>query len=245
MALFEKFKLVPFKEDSKNKPESEKNDASKLTKYLRNYNPVLRSMVNSYAGMRDAVHGRKHSLTAKDRLNLLNTNRARLLHLRRADVGSSQPVENDDLPKPISVTGHLKDEQKDAIEATHKTEGKSYTAASPTTKLPVPKQYKGKFTALMKAAPGALEAGRFGELVIQNKVVPSTSFNEVVKALFVDSKKPLPRGVIEAISELKRVGVSHSLLSAKRAKALLSESSQSGSGHRRRMLKHRKVLRMY
>lgn len=227
MALFKKFKLVPHKEESNGKAEPAKKDVDMLTKYLQNYKPTLRSMVNTYGGMLNALHGRTRGLTAKDRLNLLNSNRARLLHLRKEDTDSAQPTDNDDL-----AHANFKVEEE---------EPSSEVLAA--AKLPVPKRHARNFLTLMKTASGVLEVGKLGELVIKNRVVPSTSFNDVMKALFVDSKQPLPKGVVEAVSELKRIGVSPSLLPAKRVKALFAELSQSGSGRRHRMNKQPKVLR--
>jgi hypothetical protein len=98
--LFKKFRLVPVEEDSVQQAEQ----------LIRNYDPTVRAMANSYNGMQEALYDKKTERTAVDRLALFNSNRARLLSLKNSaqapdDSSPRQPeprndwVDIDETPK--------------------------------------------------------------------------------------------------------------------------------------------------
>jgi hypothetical protein len=115
-------------------------------------------------------------------------------------------------------------------------------------KLALPKSCMAKFEQLMSVAGGALKPGRFGELVIQDKIVAGSSFSDVMRALLVNGKKSQenPVGLMQSVTELKRLGVSDNFLTSKRARTMYAEvdTNQTGSG-RFTKKKARKILRLY
>ena len=105
----------------------------------------------------------------------------------------------------------------------------------------------------MSEAGDALRSGEGGEIVIRNQSIPGSSYSAVMRALFVNPKvgEASPRGLKQAVSELKRIGVSRNLLMSKHARNLY-DVKQTGSGRlmseeKKKKNKKRicKVLRLY
>jgi hypothetical protein len=103
----------------------------------------------------------------------------------------------------------------------------------PTPLLAIPQSSQSNFTKIMDLVAESIKPGPNGEVVIEGKKLPETSFTDVMRAMFTDSKrKPVP-GLAQTVTELKRLGVPETLLKAKKAKELYKAAAgQTGSGRR-------------
>jgi hypothetical protein len=119
------------------------------------------------------------------------------------------------------------------------------------SKLAIPARHSKKFTQLVEASTGTIGANRAGEVVIRGEPLRNTSYSDVMRALYVDSKFTIP-GLAETVSELKRLGVNTSLFTSHNARQLYSASAskrksvsqQKGSG----IIRHKsfpRMLRLY
>jgi hypothetical protein len=269
MDLFKKFKLVPVGSTA-----APMSNVEKAEQQLRNYNPSLRAMANNYTAMNDALHGRKRGRTAKSRLNLLNANRARLQYIQNlatfpTDISSVQDVDNlqDEAPKKRrsrtskkKIQSAFTDQSESILETPLATPAKSnrkfdFDGLVAQARRAIPKNRQNDFDDLVAETSGALRPGNRGEMVIQNKSVPATSYAAVMRAMLVNTRgTSTPAGLKEAVSELKRIGVSDKILNTRRARRLYqfadTDTSQTGSGRSRVKKKKKKklvckVLRLY
>lgn len=235
MDLFKKFQLVPAGTIT---PMSK---VEKAEQQLRNYNPALRAMAKSYSEMNDALHGKKRGRSAKSRLNLLNMNRARLLHIHR-QAGQTNEIPSPDTRVPQEAPG---------MNQVNSPEIK--LDVKPLLAIPIPQAQMSKFRKLMDETGDVFRSGKDGEVVIRNQAIPGSSYGDVMRALIVNPKtgEASPRGLKQVIGELKRLGVSSKVLMSKHARKLYedADSQQTGSGHfrgaKRKKKKVCKVLRLY
>jgi hypothetical protein len=83
----------------------------------------------------------------------------------------------------------------------------------------LPKVYRERYNDLrgyMTKDPYLFKLAPKGQLVFKGEVVPDSSFNDLVRGLYVSShgKKPTPSGMSEFLQALNEVGVPSSLLSS-------------------------------
>ena len=114
--------------------------------------------------------------------------------------------------------------------------------------LAIPTRHGAKFSKLMEAVSDTVGTNHNGELVIRGKRLKNTSYSDVMRALYVDSKFAVP-GLTETVSELKLLGVEPSLFTSRRARVLFSAApsnkklpQQKGSG---RCPVAKRMLRLY
>jgi len=264
---FEKFKLVPYNESQKTVKTSPRTlnispgVLAKTQKYVRDYDPALRAKTNAFIGMRKAIFGRQSGWTARKRLDVLNSNMARYKHLAsQAPLETQeQPVqEQQETPRLGMVNENV--EVKPLNNEFEEEEKKPEDELKPL--VTIPKSYQAKFHQMRSLSSKTIQHGQHGELVIRGVAVPNSAYGEVMRAMYVSpkgkGKTPLPVGLAEAVSELKRLGVSSNVLSATRARALYAKAdtpAQTGSGRsipRKRKTvmsakskKSAKILRLY
>jgi hypothetical protein len=245
--LFKKLKLVPVDEIPQ---PTNQNVVGQVEKYLRNYNPTVRAMANSYTGMGEALLGKKKRSTS-NKLNLFNSNKARYLQLLKSTSSSA------DVPPPMEMPVNVEPQQQelkarplDVEDTDKKHEVKPLLA--------IPAKSQDKFEAVLEKAGNAIKPGKHGEVVIEGKALPNTSYSDVMRALFVNTRKS-PKGLGQTVAELKRLGVPMALLKSKTAMDLYKKAEagqgQLGSGRRiqkvktlgkaKKMKKISKVLRLY
>ena len=86
----------------------------------------------------------------------------------------------------------------------------------------LPEQYRNKYTLLhgyMKAQPGAIRVTETGRPVIDGVEIPTASFTDAMRSLYVWRKaEDLPRSTREIIKSLQAIGVPSTLLSSTAAK---------------------------
>jgi hypothetical protein len=248
--LFKKLKLVPADE----LPQfTNQHVVGQVEKYLRNYNPTVRAMANSYTGMGEALHGKKKRSTS-NKLNLFNSNKARYLQLLKSTSSSA------DVPPPMEMPVNVESQQQQQQELKARPLDVEDTDKKHEVKplLAIPAKSQDKFEAVLEIAGGAIKPGKHGEVVIEGKALPNTSYSDVMRALFVNSRKS-PKGLGQTVAELKRLGVPMALLKSKTAMDLYKKAEagqgQLGSGRRiqkvktlgkaKKMKKNSKVLRLY
>lgn len=230
--LFRKFKLVPLSELPQ---QGSAHVVGQVERHLRKYDPTLRAMANTYIGMDEALHGKK-KLTAKARLNLLNSNRARLLHMSRTDSQvANVPAGQVPQETVVAEQSFVERDVKSGYDEELKAEPK------PTPLLAIPASSQGNFSKIMDLVAGSIEPGPDGEVVIEGKALPKTSFSDVMRAMFTDSKKTSVPGLARTVTELKRLGVPDTLLKAKKAKALYKAAAAGQTGSGRRIKKPKKL----
>jgi hypothetical protein len=83
----------------------------------------------------------------------------------------------------------------------------------------LPKAYQERYKDLrgyMTKDPSVFKLAPKGQLVVKDTVIPGSSFNDLVRGLYVAArgKKPTPAGMTEFLEALNTVGVPSSLLSA-------------------------------
>jgi hypothetical protein len=259
-AAFKKFKLVPA--DEYEKPAQPK--IQHVEKLIRNYNPTLRGMVNSYSGMNPAAKGKRSGLTAKERLNLLNSNRARFLHLQNSafhtDDVASQQQNLEELKDARTTADQVADfaelpfPEPEALDTKFKFEpadSKPTLIGTSSTSKGVSRRSRDKLTLLKDLIGNVIKPNRLGELMINNKTIRSTSYDKVMRSLFVDDNDEVP-GLSQAVKELKRIGIPVEMLSSNRARNLFELVNPKQQGFGRLMGKMKqcsrkscKVLRMY
>jgi hypothetical protein len=257
---FKKFKLVPADEHEKSARVSIQN----VQKLIRNYNPLLRGMANSYSGMQNAAHDKKRTSSAKDRLNLLNSNRARFLHLKKNSFYNNDEalqqqqelVESKNAGLYAEKTANVDESQWMEPEISEKSfeesekSFKSLADTKPSSSTENLKWSKDKFTLLKDLVGNAIKPNRLGELMINNKTLRNASYDQVMRSLFVDENEEVP-GLSQTVKELKRIGVPLEILGSKRARNLFQVVSpkQKGKGQFigkwKAPVKARKVLRLY
>jgi hypothetical protein len=208
-------------------------------------------MAHAYEGMENALIAKPMQRTPTERLNLLSANRAKLLQLmQRNDVAPAQQAYQQPLPKP----------DENSLLATPT----SHSAPVPVPKSPaappnlaIPKRHKEKFEQLIEKVSETITYGNDGQVVIHGRSLNNTSFSDIMRALYVDSKFTVP-GLSETVAELKRNNVPPRLITSSRARTLYTAAdanvgrnrSQVGSGKRRCEAKNnaninRKFLRLY
>jgi hypothetical protein len=245
--LFRKLKLVPAEEPT-NRP-----SMGEVTKYLRKYDPTLHAMANSYVGMSEALIGKKKGRTTSNKLNLYNSNKARYLQLLNSATNSAAlPPPPSMSEGPVRVEEPEEQEMKASAVGLEDMDDKKFKPEA-VPLLAIPTASHGKFKAVMEQAGDAIKPGRNGELVIQGKALPGTSFSDVMRALYV-TRKVNPPGFTQTVSELKRLGVPAAKLKSKTAVALYKkvQPEQTGSGRFKKFKAsgkarsvQKKVLRLY
>lgn len=223
--LFQKHKLVPIEQYNQ---QGREHVVGAAERHLRKYDPTLRSMANTYVGMQNAMFGKNaRGLTGRNKLMLLNSNKAR--YLRMLKSGGSEPVQ------PVQAFGEQNEIDK---KTEHPSDEKFFDADDKPAINPllaIPTNSLNSFKIIMNHVGDAVRPGPNGEVVINNEVVPGTSFSDVMRGLFVNvrgkNKTPLP-GLSQTVSELKRRGVPSGLLKANKAKYWYrrAESPQVGEG---------------
>lgn len=233
--LFRKFKLVPISELPQ---QGSEHVVEQVERHLRKYDPTLRAMANTYIGMDEALHGKK-KLTANARLNLLNSNRARLLHMSKTDPQvTNVPVSKVPQEAVVAEQSFVEQDLMDGYDVKSKSEHKA------TPLLAIPESSQINFTKIMDLTAGSIKPGPNGEVVIEGKTLPKTSFSEVMRAMFTDSKKKNLPGFAQTVAELKRLGVSDTLLKAKKAKELYKAAAGEQTGSGRRIKKPKKLKKV-
>lgn len=258
---FEKYKLVPFDESKKPFKTSSRsvNNSptmlAKAQKYLRDYDPTLRAKTNAFIGMRKALFGRQTGWTARKRLDVLNSNMARYKHL-----ASDSPLEEDSQTQQETPRLGAVNDYTEVKPLNEELEGLKTEDDELKPLVNIPKPYRAKFQQMRTLSSKTIKRGKAGEIVIRGTPVPNSSYSDVMRAMFVSPKgdTPLPDGLPEALTELKRLKASPSVLSATRARVLYSKTvvpEQTGSGRSKptklksdvtvKNKKSAKILRLY
>ena len=239
---FRKLKLVPIGEVTQ---QAKQHVVGAIEKHLRTYDPKLRAMANNYVGIREALHGKKKGLTARQQLNLLNSNRARYLRLLKPGANAEVPITlPDTLPTILPTVEQQVEEQDSKASVSLLDREDSDDKVKPVPLIAIPSGSHHKFKAVMEASADTIKPGRHGEVVIQDKVLPNTSYADVMRGLFVNRKAAVP-GLAQTVTELKRLGVPVTRLKSKTAIDLYkkAEPEQTGSGRRRKKVKKLRKLK--
>lgn len=260
---FEKYKLVPYNESQKTAKAKHKavnispTVLAKTQKYVRDYDPTLRAKTNAFIGMRKALFGRQSGWTARKRLDVINSNMARYKHLAShtplEEHGQTQQ-DQQETPRLEAVNEYIEVKPLNKELEDEKPEDELKPVVN------IPKPFRAKFQQMRTLSSKTIKRGKDGEVVIRGAAVPNSSYSDVMRAMFVSPKgdAPLPDGLPETLTELKRLNASPSVLSASRARALYSKTvvpAQTGSGRskpRKRKIdvsaknkKSAKILRLY
>jgi len=273
--MFRKFKLVPI--DGLEEHHQPRSDIQQIEKDLRQYNPTTRAMANLYAGVQDALFSKNKmqkkksgllmngaNANANQRLHLAAANRMRMQqlihgsnevqpkHQGTSSVGAQQQQEG------AVVVMEEEEEEKKQAETDEKTVAKEDMMMMnekqvQRSNLAIPSRQRSKFAELVGATSGTIGANRLGEVIIRGGTLRNTSYSDVMRALYVDSKsKSKIPGLPETVAELKRLGVSTLLFTSRHARQLYSAASsdekvfrqQKGSGRARGKALQR-ILRLY
>jgi hypothetical protein len=103
---------------------------------------------------------------------------------------------------------------------------------NPRPNVAIPKKYATKYENLIKLASDSIGVGDNGEVVIRGREVANSSYSDVMRALYSDTKgkaAALP-GLSETVGELKRLNVPSSMITSSRARAIYQSVGQKGSG---------------
>jgi hypothetical protein len=240
--MFRKFKLVPI---DGNLEEHHRHDIRQIEKDLRDYNPTTRAMANLYGGVQDALFSKNkkknnkkgrllhiNGVNANQRLHLAAANRMRMQQL----IHGSNEVQAQH--KGISSVGVQQEmmEVKEEAEA-KQAEPDEKTAAkeemlmmnekqAQRSNLAIPSRQRSKFAELVGATSGTIGTNRLGEVVIRGGTLRNTSYSDIMRALYINSKFKIP-GLPETVAELKRLGVSTSLFTSRQARQLYSASASA------------------
>ncbi len=259
--MFRKFKLVPIDAEG----EHPKN-IEEIEKALREYNPTTRAMANLYGGIQDALFSRDKKKTKKisanELLHLVAANRMRIHRLlqgsneaqtrfqemsgedtqkKSVDEETNEDLAEDEMAQKIKLEKEEKD-PKEQMELIGESE---------RSNLAIPTRFGKKFTQLAKIISGTIGSNRLGEVIIRGETLRNTSYSDVMRALYVDSKFTIP-GLVETVAELKRLGVKTSMFTSRNARQLYSVPTsdklylqQKGSGGSIEQRTFPRILRLY
>jgi len=252
---FRKFKLVPVDhDDDYDHSKSMFGDSVKsanietLERRIRKYDPRIQAMANSYGGMHDALFNRNVHHTPSQRLHIYNANRSRIHRMRKGAEGPLEAIgpQEGRVQKSTKEGTELERDQiyKEGLEKGEEVDLKVLKPhPEDIAAAVVPKNYQSKLRNLINLMSNKIRANDRGEVVINGEELPDTSYSDVMRALYVN-QKGFVSGLSEVVDELKRAGISSSLLSSARAKSLYNKARvgkvQSGSG-----FKPHRVLRLY
>ena len=207
---------------------------SEAEQELRKYNPTMRAMAGHYEGMREALalsptaaHRDASGMDSTDetRLAKYEANRYRLGKLAgTGEKAMPDPEVAGGSTAPTPPTPHVEvaaevAEADDPEDADAGATTRTKTASTST----IPKQHLSKYRQLMQhlsnSTAKVLEASSHGELIVGGKILRGTSYSDVLRSLFVNSKFAVP-GLPEAVTALHAAGVPNKMLGSQRAKRI-------------------------